>query len=108
MNAVKSSSMEQSAQDWEASWWASCNFSTFGEEAKQLTYANLMGLVNEPREGKWPVYDLAGKSVNLFGQTLGSHRIVAEFGRSGMAIVFRVYEANLNRVLVEFHEVACP
>ena len=51
------------AQDWEKSWWESCNFSTFGEEAKQLTYANLMGLVNEPREGKWPVYDLAEKSV---------------------------------------------
>ena len=51
------------AQDFEQKWWESCNFSTFGEEAKQLTYANLMGLVNEPREGKWPVYDLAGKSV---------------------------------------------
>ena len=51
------------AQDWERQWWQSCNFSTFGEEAKQLTYANLMGLVNEPREGKWPVYDLGGKSV---------------------------------------------
>ena len=51
------------AQAWEKLWWASCNFSTFGEEAKQLTYANLMSLVNEPREGKWPVYDLAGKSV---------------------------------------------
>ena len=55
--------MAVEAQAWEAEWWASCNFSTFGEEAKQLTYANLMGLVNEPREGKWPVYDLAGKSV---------------------------------------------
>jgi hypothetical protein len=52
--------------------------------------------------------DLAGKSVNLFRQALGSHRIVAEFGRSGIAIVFRVYEANLNRVLVDFHEVTCP
>jgi hypothetical protein len=51
------------AQQWEKTWWESCNFSTFGEEAKQLTYANLMGLVNEPREGKWPVYDLAGRSV---------------------------------------------
>jgi len=54
---------EMTAQDWESDWWSSCNFNTFGEEAKQLTYAHLMGLVNEPREGKWPVYDLAGRSV---------------------------------------------
>ena len=54
---------EQTAQDWELEWWAACNFNTFGEEAKQLTYAHRMGLVNEPREGKWPVYDLKGKSV---------------------------------------------
>jgi hypothetical protein len=52
----------QSAQAWEAEWWGDC-VQTFGEEAKQLTYAHLMGLVNEPRLGKWPVYDLAGKSV---------------------------------------------
>lgn len=54
---------EQTAQDWEKSWWESCNFNTFGEEAKQLTYANLMLLSNEPAEGKWPVYHLDGSSV---------------------------------------------
>ena len=56
-------SITETAQAWEKSWWESCGFNTFGEEAKQLTYAHLMGLLNEPREGKWPVYDLAGRSV---------------------------------------------
>jgi len=27
------------AQQWERSWWQSCNFLTFGEKAKQVTYA---------------------------------------------------------------------
>lgn len=51
-----------SAQDWEAEWWGPCT-NTFGEEAKQITYAHRMGLVNEPHLGKWPVYDLDGRSV---------------------------------------------
>lgn len=50
------------AQEWENAWWGNC-VQTFGEEAKQITYAHRMGLVNEPREGKWPVYDLRGSSV---------------------------------------------
>ena len=54
---------DMSAQEWEKNWWQSCNFNTFGEEAKQITYAHLMGLVNEPQAGKWPVYDLRGRSV---------------------------------------------
>jgi len=53
---------ETTAQEWEAAWWGDCR-NTFGEEAKQLTYAHRMGLINEPREGKWPVYDLEGRSV---------------------------------------------
>ncbi len=53
---------EVAAQEWELAWWAGCA-NTFGEEAKQITYAHRMGLVNEPRDGKWPVYDLAGRSV---------------------------------------------
>jgi 2-polyprenyl-3-methyl-5-hydroxy-6-metoxy-1,4-benzoquinol methylase len=56
------SELIETAQDFEAAWWGDC-CNTFGEEAKQLTYAPRMGLVNTPREGKWPVYDLAGKSV---------------------------------------------
>jgi hypothetical protein len=51
-----------SAQDWEKSWWGDCTL-TFGEEAKQISYAHRMGLVNEPQMGKWPVYDLRGSSV---------------------------------------------
>lgn len=50
------------AQEWEADWWGDCT-NTFGEEAKQITYAHRMGLVNEPRDGRWPVYDMAGASV---------------------------------------------
>lgn len=49
-------------QEFERGWWGDCT-QTFGEEAKQLTYANRMGLRQAVVEGKWPVYDLAGKSV---------------------------------------------
>jgi 2-polyprenyl-3-methyl-5-hydroxy-6-metoxy-1,4-benzoquinol methylase len=49
-------------QDFEAGWWGTCA-NTFGEESKQITYAHRMGLVNEPFEGHWPSYDLAGRSV---------------------------------------------
>lgn len=54
---------EMSAQEWELQWWEGCNFITFGEEAKQLTYARMMGMAYEVRDGKWPVYDLQGRSV---------------------------------------------
>lgn len=49
-------------QEWERAWHGTCA-NTFGEEAKQLTYAHLMGLVNIPVDGKWPVYDLNQYSV---------------------------------------------
>lgn len=49
-------------QVFEAEWWGSCA-NTFGEEAKQITYAHRMGLENVPVLGKWPVYDLGGRSV---------------------------------------------
>lgn len=49
-------------QAWEAGWWSTCT-NTFGEETKQITYAQRMGLVNVPTDGHWPVYDLAGRSV---------------------------------------------
>lgn len=54
--------LAESTQDWEAAWWNGAT-NTFGEEAKQITYAHRMGLTNEPRDGRWPVYDLAGRSV---------------------------------------------
>lgn len=53
-------------QLWEASWWGDC-INTFGEEAKQLTYAQRMGLENVPQVGRWPVYDLGYRSVVDFG-----------------------------------------
>lgn len=49
-------------QSWEAEWWGDCT-NTFGEEAKQITYAHRMGLENVPRDGHWPVYDLGGRRV---------------------------------------------
>lgn len=49
-------------QRWEAEWWGGC-VNSYGEETKQLTYAHRMGIVNEPLDGHWPVYDLGGRSV---------------------------------------------
>lgn len=77
---------EQTAQEWESDWWSSCRFNTFGEEAKQITYAHRMGLVNEPREGKWPVYDLRGSTVVDLGggpvsmllKTVGGNGVVVD------------------------------
>lgn len=56
------STATQETQAWERTWWGDCT-ATFGEEAKQITYAHRMGLVNQPHYGKWPVYDLHGRSV---------------------------------------------
>ncbi len=69
------------AQDFEAAWWGDCS-NTFGEEAKQITYAHRMGLVNEPRDGRWPVYDLndlcvldiGGGPTSLLLKCLNLHR----------------------------------
>ncbi len=55
-------SLQETAQDFERAWWGDCS-NTFGEEAKQITYAHRMGLVNQPQDGRWPVYDLEGRSV---------------------------------------------
>lgn len=53
----------ETPQDFEAAWWGTAA-NTFGEEAKQITYAHRMGLeVVQDGTGRWPVYDLAGKSV---------------------------------------------
>lgn len=49
-------------QEWERSWWGDCS-NTYGEETKQITYAHRMRLEIVPDMGRWPVYDLAGKSV---------------------------------------------
>jgi len=49
-------------QEWERQWWGDCT-NTFAEEAKQITYAHRMGLVNETDGGHWPLYNLRGMSV---------------------------------------------
>lgn len=52
-------------QAWEQSWWDTCA-NTFGEEAKQITYAHRMGLVVEKHPylyETWPYYNLQGKNV---------------------------------------------
>lgn len=50
-------------QAFEQAWWGEC-VHTFGEEAKQITYAHRMGLeVVDNGSGHWPLYDLGGKSI---------------------------------------------
>ena len=49
-------------QDFEKDWWGDCT-NTMAEEAKQITYAHRMGLVNNPQNGQWPVFDLEGQSI---------------------------------------------
>jgi tetratricopeptide (TPR) repeat protein len=49
-------------QEFESDWWGNC-VNTFGEEYKQLTYANRMGLAGSPPGGKWPVYNMRGRSI---------------------------------------------
>lgn len=51
-------------QEYEREWWGNC-VNTFSEEARQITYAHRMGLVNTPDSytGRWPQYNLSGKSV---------------------------------------------
>ncbi len=48
--------------DFEAAWWGQC-LHTYGEETKQLTYAKMMGLEWTKDDGRWPVFDLANRSV---------------------------------------------
>lgn len=47
---------------YEREWWGDCT-NTFAEETKQLTYAHRMGIDNSPADGKWPRFDLGGRSV---------------------------------------------
>lgn len=49
-------------QEFERSWWGDCS-NTFTEETKQLTYGYKMGLSCYANNGKWPCYDIEGKSV---------------------------------------------
>lgn len=52
----------QKAQKWEQDWWGAC-VNTYGEEEKQLLYADRMGL-KAFHDGKSPYnFDMGGKSV---------------------------------------------
>lgn len=57
-----SSTLVEDAQGWEAGWWGDC-LNTFGEEAKQVTYAHRMEMQVVPDGGRWPVYELGGMDV---------------------------------------------
>jgi 2-polyprenyl-3-methyl-5-hydroxy-6-metoxy-1,4-benzoquinol methylase len=52
----------QDHQKWEAEWHGNC-VNSFWEETKQIVYANRMGLIPQMIAGKYPVYDMQGKSV---------------------------------------------
>lgn len=49
-------------QQWESEWHGNC-VNSFWEETKQIVYAKRMGLEADMVLGKYPVYDLKGKSV---------------------------------------------
>src|SRR6266498_3446295 len=49
-------------QEFEREWWSDCS-NTFTEETKQLTYGYKMGLTCYSSRGKWPCYNLEGKSI---------------------------------------------
>ena len=50
------------AQIWEKNWHGNC-INSYWEETKQQVYARKMGLQAQMIGGKFPVYDLQGKSV---------------------------------------------
>ena len=52
------------AQRFEVAWWGDCA-NTYGEETKQIVYAERMGLVSAtgPADGHYPVFRLDGTSV---------------------------------------------
>lgn len=49
-------------QQFERQWWDDCA-NSYGEETKQLVYAQRMGLAHSPAATRWPTYDLGGRSV---------------------------------------------
>lgn len=52
----------ENEQHFESDWWGNC-INTFWEETKQMVYAKKMGLKSSMVLGKYPVYDLKGKSI---------------------------------------------
>lgn len=55
---------EQKHQHFESDWWGDCA-NTYGEETKQLAYAELMEMAPGPWQAgnPWPVWDLDGMSI---------------------------------------------
>ena len=49
-------------QEYEREWWGSCA-NTYGEETKQISYANRMNLLPRETSGYWPVYDGYNKTI---------------------------------------------
>lgn len=56
----------QDAQVAEQDFWGNCA-NTYQEETKQLEVAEHLGLVAGTDRGRWPIYDLAGRSVADLG-----------------------------------------
>jgi hypothetical protein len=69
-------------QQWESEWWGDCA-NTFVEETKQITYAEKMGLDAYFDYGKYPVYDLNGKSIlDIGGGPVSMLLKCVNFGRA--------------------------
>lgn len=72
------------AQKWEAKWHNNCINSYF-EETKQIIYAKRMGLVAVPDEGKFPCYDMQGKSILDIGG--GAYSLLLKSINFSLAVV---------------------
>lgn len=66
MTLLSHGSDHERHQRFERSWWGDCG-NTFGEECKQLSYANRMGLHGTQIDGKGPFFRLGGRSVADLG-----------------------------------------
>ena len=75
----------EEAQGWEREWWGDCCW-TFREEQKQLTYAERMGLVAVVDDGRWPIYDMRGRTVIDMGGGPVSILLKTRSLRSGLVV----------------------
>lgn len=100
-------------QKFEKEWWGDC-INTFTEETKQLTYGYKMGLTCYSNNGKWPCYNLEGKSVLDIGGGPTSMLLKCENrGRSKVAdpcdypswVVNRYTEARIAYVKIQGEEL---
>ena len=49
-------------QHFEQDWWDDCR-NTFGEQAKHVTYARMMGMMPRNDGGRWPLLDMWGMKI---------------------------------------------